>query len=199
MPDFSVLLEQGDKNGDGKLTRDEAPAGPAKQHFLYIDANKDGLMTREEWESMAAIYRRSENALLALRASHNGRAISLAWKQTRGLPYVPTPLIYGGKVYLVRNGGLASCLEAQTGKPLYQDERLGVLGDYYSSPIAAGGKVCIVSQSGVVVIYGAGEKLEVLARNPLEETVMATPAVIGRTLYVRTVGHLYAFEEPVPF
>jgi len=195
MPTFDSLLDTADKDHDGRISREEATEGPARQHFAYIDANKDGFLTREEYESMAEIFGQSSNALLAIRPGGQGDVTetAVAWKQTKGLPYVPSPLLYRGHLYLVKNGGLASCFDARTGSPSYREERLGALGDYFSSPIAANGKICVASQPGVVVVYAAGDKLQVLARNALNETIMATPAIAGHQLYVRTQGHLYAF------
>mgnify|MGYP000170983191 CR=1 FL=1 len=197
LPKYEELLARGDQDGDGRLRRAEAPDGPARQHFLYIDADKDDVLTREEWDSMAAIFERSKNAALAVRPGGRGdvTATHVAWEQTRGLPYVPTPLYYEGRLYLVKNGGMLSCFEARTGKALFQEERLGALGDYYASPVAAGGKVCVVSQPGVAVVLKAGDALEILARNRLGEQVLATPAIVGGTLYVRTQKRLYAFRE----
>jgi outer membrane protein assembly factor BamB len=197
MPDFDKLLALGDANHDGKLTRDEAPAGPAKQHHHYIDSDKDGLLTREEYAIIARIFDESKNIALAVRPDGRGDVTDthVVWKATRGLPYVPSPLHYEGRVYLVKNGGLASCLDARTGRFLYQEERLGALGDYYSSPVAAAGKICVASQPGVVVVYRAGDTLEVLARNALDELVIATPAIADGTLYVRTKSQLYAFGD----
>lgn len=197
LPSFTSLLEQGDQNRDGQLTRAEAPPGPAKQHFLYIDANKDGFITHDEWNSIANIFERSENALLALRPGGCGAVTTthVLWKQKRGLPYVPTPLCYDGRVYLVKNGGLASCFDSKRGNVFYQEERLGAVGDYYASPIVARGKICVASQSGVLVVYRAGDKPEVLARNALGESIMATPAIVDDKLYVRTERHFYAFGE----
>jgi len=197
MPDFDALLRQGDRNQDEQLTREEAPAGPAKQHFLYIDADKDGLVTRQEWETMAEIFNRSQNQLLAIRPGGRGDVTQthVVWNQTRGLPYVPSPLCYEGKLYLVKNGGLASCFDAATGQVYYQEERLGALGDYYASPVAAGGRIYVASQQGVVVVYRAGDTLDVLARNAFGEEILATPAVVDNTLYVRTLKHLFAFRK----
>lgn len=196
MPAFDQLLEQGDANKDGQLTREESPSGPAKQHFLYIDADKNGRVTREEYAAIARVFDESKNVALAIRP--DGRVdvtdTHVVWKATRGLPYVPSPLCYEGRIYLVKNGGLASCFDAQTGRVLYQEERLGALGDYYSSPVAAAGKICVASQSGVVVVYRAGDTLEVLARNALNEPILATPAIVDGTLYVRTKSQLYAFR-----
>lgn len=199
MPAFDTLLEQGDANKDGQLTRGEAPAGPAKQHFLYIDADKNGRVTREEYAAIARVFDESKNIALAMRPDGRGDVTDshVVWKATRGLPYVPSPLFYDGRIYLVKNGGLASCLDARTGRALYQEERLGALGDYYSSPVAAAGKICVASQQGVVVVYRVGDTLEVMARNALDEPIVASPAIVDGTLYVRTKSQLYAFGMDV--
>ena len=192
---FDKLLEEGDANQDGQLTREEFPSGPAKQHFVYIDADKNGRVTREEYSAIARIFDESKNVALAIRPGGHGDVTGthVVWKATRGLPYVPSPLYYEGRIYLVKNGGLASCFDAPTGEVLYQEERLGALGDYYSSPVAAAGKICAASQPGVVVIYRASDTLEVLARNSLGEPILATPAIVDGHLYVRTKSQLYAF------
>jgi len=198
LPNFQSLLEENDRNADGKLSQEEAPPGPAKQNFAYIDADKDGFITRQEWETMADIFARSENALLAIRPGGQGdvTAGQVMWKQKRGLPYVPSPLYHQGRVYLVKNGGMLSCYNAASGAVLYQEERLGVVSDYYASPVAAGGRICVASQSGVLVVLAAGDTLDVLARNDLKEEVLATPAIVEGKLYVRTLRHLYAFGRP---
>lgn len=194
VPPFDELVEAGDRDKDGRLTQAES-TGPARQHFFYIDADKDGAITRGEYETMAAIFNESKNVCLAIRPGGRGDVTDthVVWRQTRGLPYVPTPLCYEGRLYLVKNGGLASCFDAKTGRVHYLEERMGALGDYYSSPVAAGGKVCVISQQGMAVVLRAGDTLEVLARIPLGEPILATPAVVGGRLYVRTKSWLYAF------
>ena len=144
---------------------------------------------------MAEMFLKAGNAVLAIRPGGTGdiTATHLAWKSTRSLPYVSSPLYYQGRLFTVKNGGLASCYEAASGKIFYQDERLDAPGDYYSSAIAADGRIYLASQKGVLLVLAAGDTLEVLARNDLREQVMATPAIVGDTLYVRTAGHLYAF------
>jgi outer membrane protein assembly factor BamB len=197
MPLFEKLLEQADANQDEKLTRNEAPAGPAKQHFLYLDADKDGLLTRAEYEKVSRAFDESKNIALAVRPDGQGDVTEthVAWTAARGLPYVPTPLFYEGRIYLVKNGGLVSCFDAQNGKIFYQEERLGAIGDYYASPVAAAGKIIAASQPGVLVVYRAAGTLEVLARNALNEPVLATPAIVDGVLYVRTKASLYAFGD----
>ena len=200
MPDFNGLLAAGDRNGDGQLARDEAPAGPAAQHFNYMDADRDGMLSRAEYEFIAGVFQRSQNALLAVRPGGSGDVTGshVAWRHARGLPYVPTPLLYRGRLYLLKNGGLLTCLEAKSGEVLFQEERLGVVGDNYASPVAADGKIAIVSQSGTVAVVGVADGLEVLARNPLGEPVLATPAVAHDALYIRSRQHLWAFKTATP-
>ncbi len=200
MPSFDSILEAFDANHDGQISFAEAKGGPARQHFPYIDANKDGLITRQEWEGISRIFDQSKNCLLAIRPDGRGDATPdhIVWRQSRGLPYVPSPLAYRGRVYLVKNGGLASCFDASSGKVNYLEERLGALGDYYSSPVAAGDRLYVVSQQGDVVVWREGPRLEVFAVNRLGETVMATPAPVGDTLYLRTEGRIYAFREKSP-
>jgi outer membrane protein assembly factor BamB len=197
MPAFSDLLAEGDEDSDGRLTRKEAPAGPAKQHFVYIDANKDGSVTRDEYESLVKIFAESKNVAMAVRPDGKGDVTEthIVWEARRGLPYVPSPLVYDGRLFLVRNGGLASCFDAKTGKAYYQQERLGALGDYYASPVAAAGKICVASRQGTVVICRAADSLDVLARNKLGESILATPAIVDGVLYIRTSQRMYAFSE----
>src|SRR5262249_20189108 len=135
MPPFDEFAREHDKNGDGKIAPDEIPAGPIRERFTQMDFNKDGLVTPVEWAAMREMFAKAGNALLALRPGGHGdiTATHLAWKATRSLPYVSSPLYYQGRLYTVKNGGLASCYNAKTGQALYQDERLDAPGDYYAS------------------------------------------------------------------
>ena len=177
------------------LTRDEVPAGPIRDRITQIDLNKDGVATPEEWKNMAEMFAKAGNALLAIRPGGHGEitATHVAWKSTRSLPYVSSPLFYEGRLHTMKNGGLASCYDAKTGKVFYQDERIGVPGDFYSSAVAAAGVIYVASQNGVIVVLPAGEKFEVLARNDLGEQIMATPAIVEGKLYIRTEKQLCAF------
>ncbi len=200
MPTWTNLITQGDTDGDGLLAREEAPQGPARNHFAYLDADKDGKLSAAEYETVARVFDQSQNVAMAVQPEGTGDLTStrVRWRQKRGLPYVPTPLFHHDRLYLVRNGGLVSCLDARTGEFRYQEERLGALGDYYASPVAAGDQVLVIAQPGTAVVYRTGDTLEVLARNSLGEEVLATPAIVDRTLYVRTKTSQFAFREPQP-
>ena len=197
MEPFADFARTNDKDADGKLTREEIPAGPIRDRFSQMDLNKDGIVTPTEWQSMSEMFTKAGNAVLAIRPGGKGDITTshLNWKSTRSLPYVCSPVYYQGRLYTVKNGGLASCYDAKTGKPFYQDERLGAGGDYYASLIAAGGHIYATSQGGIVTVWQSGDELKLLAKNDLGEQVMATPAVVENTLFLRTAGHLYAFGK----
>ena len=116
------------------------------------------------------------------------------WKVTEKVPEVPSPIYYKDCVYMIKNGGIITCVDAKSGRILYR-ERLGVSGPYFASPIVANDNIYIPSSKGIVTVIKAGNQLEVLARNDLKERIFATPAAISNTLYVRTAENLYAFGE----
>lgn len=140
------------------------------------------------------IYANNASRVTAVRPGGNGEVneTNILWSEHKGVPGVPSPLYYKGRLYTFLNGGIVYCREAKTGKLLYAG-RLGALGDYYSSPVAADDKVYIASAEGEVVVLDAGDELKVLARNKLDGGILATPAVLDGKIYVRTESHLYAF------
>ncbi len=200
LPSFPDLVEKLDKNKDGAIQQDEAASHPMLASlFTFLDVNRDGMLTREEWEARQKTLGQGENSLIAIRPGKGVLTESnVVWKQTRGLPYVPSPLYYQGLVYLVKDGGMVSCYNAKTGQPHYEQERLGAVASYYASPVAANGRIYIASLDGKVTVLLAGEKAEVIARNELGERCAATPAIVDHTLYYRTAKHLWAFAENKP-
>ena len=197
MEPFEDFAREHDKNKDSKLSREEIPAGPVNERFTQMDLNKDDIVTPAEWQNMRDMFAKAENAVLAIRPGGKGdiTRTHVAWKITRSLPYVSSPLYYDGHLYTVKSGGLFSCYDAMTGKVLYQDERLDAAGDYYSSAAVCGGRIFLASQKGTVLVLPAGESLNILARNDFNEQIMATPAIVDRKLYLRTASALYCFGE----
>lgn len=212
LPDFATLVKQHDKNGDNQISESEFPADMAavrrpdtpdvpgatifvKPFFKSVDQNKDSLLQEGEWkivgENLAKM--KIDHGVLAFKPEGEGDVTaSVVWREKIAIPEVPSPLLYENRLYLVRNGGIVTCLDAQSGKLIYR-ARLGAGGPYYSSPIAVSGKVYAASGEGTIVVLSAGDNLVVLARNSLGEEIFSTPAVAAGTLYVRTVRQLYAF------
>lgn len=197
MAPFAEFAAANDRDQDGALAKAEFPAGPVKDRFSQVDADKDGRVSRAEYEQMRAMFDQAENQLFAIAPGGMGdiSASHVSWKMNKHLPYVSSPLCYDGRIYAIKNGGLASCYEAKTGRVLYQAERLDAPGDYYSSAVAADGRVYIASQQGIVTVLAAGDALTVLARNRLGEQIFATPALLDGRIYLRTEKHLFAFGE----
>ena len=159
-PSFDAILKRYDKNGDGRISAQEFPTDlylfqrldvsgtdlPVKFLFGRIDENKDGQISRQEWEHFLehgrALARQRLVGLLAIKPGSRGDVTktNVLWRETRGLPEVPSPLYYRERIYMVRDGGLASCLDAETGRLLFR-ERLGPGGAYFSSPVAGDGKI----------------------------------------------------------
>jgi outer membrane protein assembly factor BamB len=133
-------------------------------------------------------------ALLAIRPDGKGDVTKthVAWKLTKGAPHTPSPLLVGDELYMVSDRGIASCLDARTGKVHWQ-ERLG--GDYSASPLYAGGKIYFQSEEGTGVVVKAGKTFELLGKNPLGERTLASYAVADGALFLRTEKHLYRFQE----
>ena len=117
---------------------------------------------------------------------------SIVWSLDRGGAYMPTPLVYQGLLYLCRDNGVLAVFRARTGEKLYQ-ERLGAgSGGFTASLVAADGKVYVSSEDGDVYVVKAGESYELLARNPMGEVVMSTPAIADGTLFFRTRSRVLA-------
>jgi outer membrane protein assembly factor BamB len=116
----------------------------------------------------------------------------VAWWRNKEVPTRPAPLLVGELLYLVSDGGFVSCLEARTGEVVWT-RRLG--GAFTASPVSAEGRLYLFDQNGKGTVLQAGRKALVLAVNRLEEGCMASPAVAGQALFVRTKTHLYRIEK----
>ena len=120
----------------------------------------------------------------------------VAWLGSRGLPEMPSPLFYRGRVGYVRDGGMWTVLDPKSGKAIIDRERIGVTGQYVASPVAANGFIYLVSEPGTVTVLRAGDTLEIAASNRIGEGVRTTPAPVGSKLYIRGREHLWAFGAP---
>jgi outer membrane protein assembly factor BamB len=201
IPTFAEFLGQNDKDSDGKISREEAP-GYLREHggFIATDRDKDGHISEPEWSGMRNLINRGDYGIFALRAPGKDDKGDLtdthvAWKDKKGAASVASPLLYRGRVYAVQDGGRVSCYDAKTGKVLFEQERLGVDGAYFASPIAANGHIYIASSKGVIAVVEPADTLKVKARNDFGEGIFGTPAIVADTLYVRSANHLWALRN----
>ncbi|MBI1916595.1 MAG: PQQ-binding-like beta-propeller repeat protein [Planctomycetes bacterium] len=200
---FDTVLKRLDKNGNGKLEASELTTGPMADRFTQVDLDKDGSITRQEYERFRELFEKGRNVLLAIRPgrgpgdSGSGDVTDshVVWRNTRQVPFCASPLFLDGLVYTVKDGGLLACLDARDGKVL-QNDRLPGRGSYYSSPVAGDGKIFLLDVQGRLTVVKAGRKWEVLGSSDFEEDVYATPAIAKGRIYLRTAGHLYCFGLP---
>ena len=118
------------------------------------------------------------------------------WKYDKGTAYVPSPILVDGRVYLVTDKGLISCLDAKTGKVHYEGGRPPAGASYMASPVAVAGHLLLSSMDGDTVVLKAGTTHEIVRSNPLGEPIAASPAIVGGRLYIRGEHHLFAIGAP---
>ena len=117
---------------------------------------------------------------------------AIAWSRDRDTPYVPSPLLYDGVLYLLKsNSGILSALDAKTGHPHYQLQRLDGVAEVFSSPVGAGGRVYLTSRDGTTLVIKHGPAFEVIAKNTLDDGFDASPALVGGDIYLRGFKYLY--------
>ena len=192
---WPAALAKWDTNHDGKLSRAEIKDPQVLERFFRMDLNQDGVLDEAEWERHAAVFRRAQNSLLAIQPSGTGELpeTAIQWKHTRGAPYVSTPVIDRGIIYMVKEGGLVTKLDLATHQ-LLQEERLPGFGNYFASPLAGDGKVYFASEPGTVSVLASQPEWKVVSSHDLHEQIYATPAFGPGCLYVRTEKALYCFQ-----
>ena len=133
--------------------------------------------------------------LLAVRPDGTGDVTRthVAWTLRRGVPYISSPLLVGDELYVVNDNGILTCLDARTGTSHWQ-QRLG--GNYAASPVFADGRIYFQSEEGVTTVIAAGREFRRLASNQLDGAMLASMAVSGGSLFIRTDTHLYRLSAP---
>lgn len=201
MSHFSSQLQKFDKNHDGQLSPDEYGNDPDLIGIGQFSGNRDGIVTQEKWDEHQRTTL-APSSLLAIRLERDPRAPAEPPKQTRELwrhqksfvGVVPSPLFYDGVLYLLKNGGLLTSFDAETGKVAKAGRIMGAVGSYSASPVAAEGKLFLASEEGKVIVVKASRDWSVIATNDLGEGCYATPALARGHIYLRTSEALYRFE-----
>ncbi|MGH9769551.1 MAG: PQQ-binding-like beta-propeller repeat protein [Blastocatellia bacterium] len=197
---FEEALKRHDANKDNKLSSDEAPDPRMKQGWKDLDLDRDGFMNRRDWQVYRA-KRNVHNGVLAYRIDRRKEMRGdlteshFMWRYQKSLPNTPSPLFYKDTLYLMKEGGILTSLAPATGAVLKQGRLREAPGDYYSSPVAADGKIFTISEEGKVTVLRAGGDWEVLATNVMDDICHATPAIAGGKIYLRTRNTLYCFGK----
>jgi outer membrane protein assembly factor BamB len=130
--------------------------------------------------------------LLAVRIGDGSAAPEIAWREKKGVPSIPSPLVVGDELYLVSDKGIASCLDALTGSVRWS-ERLG--GNFSSSPLFADGRIYVGNRDGETFVIEPGGEFRLLATNRLDGQIYATPAAVDREIYLRTDKAVYRLQK----
>jgi outer membrane protein assembly factor BamB len=139
------------------------------------------------------------SALFAIRLGKTGDLTdsdALVWRHNKSTPYVPSPLLYDGKIYFfASNNNILSCFEAKTGRPIFEEQRLKDVQGVYASPVGAQDRIYLVGRNGTTAVIKSSANLEVLATNKLSEKIDASPALAGKEMFLRGHEHLYCLAN----
>lgn len=196
LPSFESTLAQYDTNKDGRLSKTEFMADKDwGEHFGWIDADKNGFIDAKEWK-VALDFGGGEYGAMSIKpGSATGQlpANAATWRMKRNLPYVPAPVLYNGVYFMVKDGGIVTSLNPETGTILKQGRAADSLGEYMASPVAADGKVYLLSEAGKLTVLKASGEWDVLTVNDMGEETYSTPAISNDRIFVRTKSTLYCF------
>jgi outer membrane protein assembly factor BamB len=119
----------------------------------------------------------------------------VVWQYAKGTAYVPSPILYGPYLYLMTDKGLLTCLEALTGRVLYEGGRVPVPATFTASPVAFGDRLLLTSEDGDTFFIKAGPRHEVLGASSVGEPVYASPALARGRVFIRGERHLFAIGD----
>jgi outer membrane protein assembly factor BamB len=133
-----------------------------------------------------------DNPVLYAINPHNARGdvteTAIAWKHAKGAPNTPSALAVGDELYIVSDGGIATCFDAKTGTT-HWNERLG--GGFSASPVYAEGKIYFQNEEGIGYVVKASKQFELIAKNDLGDRTLASPAIVDNAFVIRSAGYLW--------
>lgn len=195
-----ALLQWKDTDQDGRLEKSEVDE-PFWGKFDYGDKNKDGYLVDAEIDvafqaptNMAG----GGNTIQAVRGGGEGDVTEthLLWNIDHKAPSnIASPLVLDGRLFVVKKGGVSACFNAADGETVWMKKRIRNLGNYYASPIAGDGKIYVMGENGFLVVLQQGPELEVLAKNDMGGSCIATPAIADGRIFVRTLNQLHCFSK----
>lgn len=196
MEPFADYASQFDENKNGTLEKSEVDRSAAlKTRFAQCDRDKDGHITHREYDTFLMLFDQSQNNVIAIKPGAQGDASDshVLWRYEKFTPFCASPLYYAGRIFTVKDGGILTCLDAQTGQAKKSGRVTGTT-NYYASPVGGDGKVYLLSQRGTLSVVSAADPWQVLHSAEFGEECYATPALLNGRIYLRTSGHLYCFQ-----
>lgn len=197
LPEFAEALARADADGDGLISEDEIPKEwEPDSPFAMQDLDKNGEWNEKEWRYYT-MRRTSTNATVCLRLGGRGDVTDThtIWKMQKNMPEVPAVLVYRDAAYLIKNGGIFTAFDAETGDVLKQGRIRAALDNYYASPVAGDGKIYLAGEQGLVSVVRAGADWEPMATADFGDPVFATPVISDGRIFLRAGGKLYCFGK----
>jgi outer membrane protein assembly factor BamB len=191
--EFAEALREMDKNGNQKIEKEEMTNPKLVKAWDAVDLDRTGVLEERDWK-LYQTKRSAVNGMNAFRLGGKGDMTekNTLWRYSKSLPNVPSPLLYQGILYLCKDGGIFTALDAKTGEVLKQGRLAGAPGRYFTSPLAADGKIFTMSEEGKLAVIKPGREWEVIRINDFNDSTHATPAIVDGKIYIRTASALYA-------
>lgn len=195
------LLLIADTDKSGGLSRAETPFFQKDGIYDFIDTDRDGSLNALELKSTSDYTKHGQFGIFALtdpgKVTGDITTTHTAWKHQKGTAKVSSPLLYRDRLWVIADGGLLTCTDAKTGSIVFERQRLGseAGGDYYASPVAADGRIYLCSTRGVVTVIEPADQSKTLHQTNLGAPILATPALSGGRIFIRTGTHLFAFGK----
>ena len=217
LPAWETLLKSTDKDNDQNVSaaefprelfwfrRPEGEASPQSSPRIrinHVDFNKDGKVGEQEWNGFKKRFESNrenvtDHGLLAIQLGGKGDVTKthMTVVEKQGLPEVPSPVIGNSHLFMIKNGGILTCIDIKANKRLYR-QRLGTTGTHFASPVLTGNLLIVCDGTGQIMIADvSGDRPKVVSKTLLDDRVFATPTVVDDTLYIRTESKLYAFRK----
>ena len=195
-----ALLEWLDTNQNGELAAAEVPK-EFLARFKQSDKDGDGVIREAELDTA---FQSPDNmvgggtTIQAIRGGGSGDVTKthVVWDIRNKSPSnLSSPVVFADQLFVVKKGGIASSFEVSAGKTSWELKRIRNAGDYYASPIAGDGKIFVTGENGFISVLKAGPELEILARNDMGDSCIATPAISNGRIFVRTKNSLLCFGD----
>jgi outer membrane protein assembly factor BamB len=161
-------------------------------HWSFTEQKLSGVPSPVKGNGLLLV---AAGGVIALRPGTENRPASLAWQSGKLASGYSSPLFYDGRVYAVNTAGVLNYADSVNGKRLWQERLKGKTNQYWASPVIADGKLYAVDEGGTTTVVRVGANPIILAANSLDENILATPAISGGAIYLRSDQHLYCIAE----